>query len=43
MRLPVVAATTPFWGAAGSGYKQAEAKLGCVESDDVAVAFGPPA
>ena len=26
-----------------SGYEQAKAKLRCVESDEVAVAFGPPA
>jgi hypothetical protein len=29
--------------AAGSGDKQASAKLCCVEIDEVAVAFGPPA
>jgi hypothetical protein len=29
--------------AAGSGYEQAKAELGCVQSDEVAVAFGPPA
>ncbi len=29
--------------AAGSGYEQAKAKLRCIESDEVAVAFGPPA
>ena len=28
--------------AAGSGYEQAKAKLRCIESDEVAVAFGPP-
>ena len=28
---------------AGSGDKQASAKLCCVEIDEVAVAFGPPA
>ena len=27
----------------GSGYEQAKAKLRCIESDEVAVAFGPPA
>ena len=27
----------------GSGYEQPKAKLCCVESDEVAVAFGPPA
>jgi hypothetical protein len=27
----------------GSGYEQAKAKLCCIESDEVAVAFGPPA
>jgi hypothetical protein len=27
----------------GSGYEQAKAKLGCIESGEVAVAFGPPA
>jgi len=27
----------------GSGYEQAKAELRCVESDEVAVAFGPPA
>jgi hypothetical protein len=27
----------------GSGYKQPKAKLHCIESDEVAVAFGPPA
>jgi len=27
----------------GSGYEQASAKLHCIESDEVAVAFGPPA
>ncbi len=26
----------------GSGYEQAKAKLRCIESDEVAVAFGPP-
>jgi hypothetical protein len=29
-------------GVAGSGDKQAKAKLCCVEIDEVAVAFGPP-
>jgi hypothetical protein len=27
----------------GSGYEQPKAKLRCIESDEVAVAFGPPA
>ena len=27
----------------GSGYEQAKAKLRCIESDEVTVAFGPPA
>ena len=27
----------------GSGYEQAKPKLRCIESDEVAVAFGPPA
>jgi hypothetical protein len=27
----------------GSGYEQAKAKLRCIKSDEVAVAFGPPA
>ncbi len=27
----------------GSGYEQASAKLRCIESDEAAVAFGPPA
>ena len=27
----------------GSGYEQAKAKLRCIESDEVAVALGPPA
>jgi hypothetical protein len=27
----------------GSGYEQAKAKLRSIESDEVAVAFGPPA
>jgi hypothetical protein len=27
----------------GSGYEQASAKLRCIDSDEVAVAFGPPA
>ena len=27
----------------GSGYEQAKAKLRCIESGEVAVAFGPPA
>ena len=27
----------------GSGYEQTKAKLRCIESDEVAVAFGPPA
>ncbi len=26
-----------------SGYEQASTKLRCIESDEVAVAFGPPA
>ena len=26
----------------GSGYEQAKAKLRCIESDEVAFAFGPP-
>jgi hypothetical protein len=29
--------------AAGSGHEQAKAKLCCIERDEVAVAFGPPA
>jgi pimeloyl-ACP methyl ester carboxylesterase len=34
----------PFTLAAGdSGYEQAKAKLRCIERDEVAVAFGPPA
>ena len=31
------------WLRVGSGDEQAKAKLRCVESDEVAVAFGPPA
>jgi hypothetical protein len=30
-------------GQPGSGYEQTKAKLRCIESDEVAVAFGPPA
>jgi hypothetical protein len=35
-------AAKSFPDVAGSGDKQAEAKLCCVEIDKVAVAFGPP-
>ena len=33
----------PYPDVAGSGDKQAKAKLCCVEIDELAVAFGPPA
>jgi hypothetical protein len=37
------AGSNPYEDVAGSGDKQAQAKLCRVEIDDVAVAFGPPA
>jgi hypothetical protein len=39
---PVLRAAKSYPDVAGSGDKQAKAKLCCVEIDEVAVAFGPP-
>jgi hypothetical protein len=39
---PWLRAAKPYPDVAGSGDKQASAKLCCVEIDEVAVAFGPP-
>jgi hypothetical protein len=40
---PWLRAAKSYPDVAGSGDKQAKAKLCCVEIDEVAVAFGPPA
>src|SRR5437763_3504984 len=40
---PVGAAACTQSAAGGSGYEKAKAKLRCIESDEVAVALGPPA
>ena len=43
LECPWLRAAKPYPDVAGSGDKQAKAKLCYVEIDEVAVAFGPPA